>query len=259
MFLGGEFVRNVLLSMCYDGTNYHGWQIQKNALTVQEVFQNALLKILNEDVDIKGCSRTDSGVHANMYCISVKINSNIPCERLKMAMNRFLPRDIAIKNVAEVPMDFHARYSCRGKEYIYKIWNKQVRNPFLHGRAFHYWYKIDVGKLNLAAKNFIGTHDFTSFCTLDSRNPENMIRTVKDFVVSRNDGLVTIKVTADGFLYNMVRIMVGTLLSVSMGKISPSEIKGIIEAKNRAKAGPTAVAYGLYLNKVFYDSVNFDN
>ena len=117
MFLGGEFVRNVLLSMCYDGTNYHGWQIQKNALTVQEVFQNALLKILNEDVDIKGCSRTDSGVHANMYCISVKINSNIPCERLKMAMNRFLPKDIAIKNVAEVPMDFHARYSCRGKEY----------------------------------------------------------------------------------------------------------------------------------------------
>ena len=234
MFLGGEFVRNVLLSMCYDGTNYHGWQIQKNALTVQEVFQNALLKILNEDVDIKGCSRTDSGVHANMYCISVKINSNIPCERLKMAMNRFLPKDIAIKNVAEVPMDFHARYSCRGKEYIYKIWNKQVRNPFLHGRAFHYWYKIDVGKLNLAAKNFIGTHDFTSFCTLDSRNPENMIRTVKDFVVSRNDGLVTIKVTADGFLYNMVRIMVGTLLSVSMGKISPSEIKGIIEAKNRS-------------------------
>ena len=102
MFLGGEFVRNVLLSMCYDGTNYHGWQIQKNALTVQEVFQNALLKILNEDVDIKGCSRTDSGVHANMYCISVKINSNIPCERLKMAMNRFLPKDIAIKNVAEV-------------------------------------------------------------------------------------------------------------------------------------------------------------
>lgn len=259
MFLGGEFVRNVLLSMCYDGTNYHGWQIQKNALTVQEVFQNALLKILNEDVDIKGCSRTDSGVHANMYCVSVKINSNIPCERLKMAMNRFLPKDIAIKNVAEVPMDFHARYSCRGKEYIYKIWNEQVRNHFLHGRAFHYWYKIDVGKLNLAAKNFIGTHDFTSFCTLDSRNPENMIRTVKDFVVSRNDGLVTIKVTADGFLYNMVRIMVGTLLSVSMGKISPSEIKGIIEAQNRAKAGPTAVAYGLYLNKVFYDSVNFDN
>ena len=289
MFLRGEFVRNVLLSMCYDGTNYHGWQIQKNALTVQEVFQNALLKILNEDVDIKGCSRTDSGVHANMYCISVKINSNIPCERLKMAMNRFLPKDIAIKNVAEVPMDFHARYSCRGKEYIYKIWNKQVRNPFLHGRAFHYWYKIDVGKLNLAAKNFIGTHDFTlrlyahftyvpldvekmqkaadylvgehdfkSFCSVNTV-AETTVRTLYSLKVSKDGDMITIRVTGSGFLYNMVRIMVGTLLSVSMGKISPSEIKGIIEAKNRAKAGPTAVAYGLYLNKVFYDSVNFDN
>ena len=246
-------MRNVLLSMCYDGTNYHGWQIQKNALTVQEVFQNALLKILNEDVDIKGCSRTDSGVHANMYCISVKINSNIPCERLKMAMNRFLPKDIAIKNVAEVPMDFHARYSCRGKEYIYKIWNKQVRNPFLHGRAFHYWYKIDVGKLNLAAKNFIGTHDFTSFCTLDSRNPENMIRTVKDFVVSRNDGLVTIKVTADGFLYNMVRIIAGTLVEVGLEKIEPEKIEEIIKEGKRENAGKTLPPNGLYLVDVKYE------
>ena len=257
MVLGGDFMRNILLSICYDGTNYHGWQIQKNALTVQEVFQNALFKILNEDVDVKGCSRTDSGVHANMYCVSMKINSNIPCERLKMAINRFLPKDIAIKNVAEVPMDFHARYSCSGKEYIYKIWNEQVRNPFLHGRAFHYWYPLDIEKLNLAAENFIGTHDFTSFCTLDSRNPENMVRTVKNFVIEKNNGLVTMRVTANGFLYNMVRIMVGTLLNVSMGKINPGEIKSIIKAKNRAKAGPTAVAHGLYLNKVFYDDINF--
>lgn len=250
-------MRNILLSLCYDGSNYHGWQIQKNALTVQEVFQSALFKILNEGVNIKGCSRTDSGVHANMYCVSMKINSEIPCERLKIAMNRFLPNDVAITNAVEVPMDFHARYSCRGKEYIYKIWNKQVINPFLYGRAFHYWYPLDVEKLNLAAENFIGTHDFTSFCTLDSRNPENMIRTVKNFVVERTDGLVTMRVTADGFLYNMVRIMVGTLLQVSMGKISSSEIKSIIAAKNRAKAGPTAVAHGLYLNKVFYDGINF--
>ena len=257
MVLGGDVVRNILLSMCYDGTNYHGWQIQKNARTVQEVFQNALFKVLNENVDIKGCSRTDAGVHANMYCVSMKINSAMSCERLKMAMNRFLPNDIAIKNAVEVPMDFHARYSCIGKEYIYKIWNEQTRNPFLNGRAFHYWYEMDVEKLNFAAQNFIGTHDFTSFCTLDSRNPKNMIRTVSDFFVEKNGGLVTMKVTADGFLYNMVRIMVGTLLKVAMGKINPSEIKYIIEAKNRAKAGPTAMAHGLYLNKVFYNNVNF--
>lgn len=251
-------MRNILLSICYDGTNYHGWQIQKNAITVQEVFQNVLFEILSEPVDIKGCSRTDSGVHANMYCVSAKINSNIPCERLKMAMNRFLPSDVAVTGAIEVPLDFHARYSCCAKEYVYKIWNQQVRNPFLNGRALHYWYPIDVEKLNLAAKNFIGTHDFTSFCTLDSRNPENLTRTVKEFVVEKNNGLVTMKVSADGFLYNMVRIMVGTLLQVAARKISPDDIKSIIEAKNRAMAGPTAVAYGLYLNRVFYDNINFD-
>lgn len=251
-------MRNILFSVCYDGTNYHGWQVQKNAVTVQEVFQNALFGILNETVDIKGCSRTDSGVHANMYCISAKVNSNIPCERLKMAMNRFLPTDVVVTEIIEVPMDFHARYSCIGKEYIYKIWNMPIRNPFLQGRAFHYWYSMDVPKLNSAAQNFVGTHDFTSFCTLDSRNPENMTRTVKNFSVEKNDGVVTMRVTADGFLYNMVRIMVGTLLWVAMEKITPDDVSNIILAKDRKKAGPTAVAHGLYLNRVFYNEINFN-
>ena len=251
-------MRNVLMSLCYDGTNYHGWQVQKNAVTVQEVFQGALARLLGEDVDIKGCSRTDAGVHANMYCVSAKIDSKIPCDRLKMALNRFLPRDIAVTGAVEVPLDFHARYSCSGKEYVYKIWNEPVRNPFWHGRAFHYWYHLDVEKLDSAAKNFIGTHDFTSFCTLDKRNPENMVRTVKAFSVERNGGLVEMRVTADGFLYNMVRIMVGTLLRVAMGRIEPQEIPDIISAKDRAKAGPTAVAHGLYLNRVFYDGINLE-
>lgn len=248
-------MRNILLTLCYVGTNYHGWQIQENAITVQSVFQTALSNVIKEDVDIKGCSRTDSGVHANMYCVSMKINSDIPCERLKMAMNRFLPSDIAVTSVREVPLDFHARYSCKGKEYIYKIWNASVRNPFLNGRVLHYWYPLDIEKLNIAAKEYVGTHDFTSFCTLDSRDMGDMIRTVKYFSVEKNGNLVTMKVSADGFLYNMVRIMVGTLIRVSMGKIEPSDIKGIIDEKNRAKAGPTAVAYGLYLNKVFYDEI----
>lgn len=247
-------MRNLLLSISYDGSRYHGWQIQKNALSVQEVFQAALFEVLNEKCDIKGCSRTDSGVHANMYCVSVKVNSGIPCERLKIAINRFLPADIVVNSVMEVPLDFHARYSCVGKEYIYKIWNRRVRNPFLVNKAFHYWYPLDLEKLQSAGQNFVGTHDFTSFCTLDSRNPENMVRTVNSFRIDRgSDGLVTVSVAADGFLYNMVRIMVGTLLHVSMGKIAPSQIRDIIEAKDRALAGPTAVAHGLYLNKVFYD------
>ena len=135
--------RNILVILSYDGSKYHGWQVQKNALTVQEVFQNALEKIINQKVDIKGCSRTDTGVHANMYAVNFKTSSKIRCENIIYALNRFLPKDIAAIKSLEVPLDFHARYSCKGKEYIYKIWNNKIRNPFLNNRAFHYWYPLD--------------------------------------------------------------------------------------------------------------------
>ena len=246
-------MRNLLLKLSYSGKNYHGWQVQKNAITVQEVFQKALKKTINEDVDIKGCSRTDSSVHANMYCISFKTNNLIPCDKLPIALNKYLPNDISVFSCKEVPNDFHARYSCVSKEYIYKIWNKRIRNPFLDGYVFHYWYPIDVDLLNRAAKEFIGTYDFTAFCTQDKRDKLNMIRTVKNFEVFRQDDFVIFKVEADGFLYNMVRIMVGTLLHVSSGKIKIEDIKSIIFSKNRKNAGPTAVPYGLYLNKVYYE------
>ncbi len=249
-------IRNILFKICYDGSKYHGWQIQKNAITVQEVFQKALKSIINQEFDIKGCSRTDTGVHANMYCISTKIESKIKCENLLSAMNRYLPEDIAVMECREIPIDFHARYSCKGKEYIYKIWNKKVRNPFLNGYVLHYWYPLDIELLNKAAKGYIGKHDFTSFCTLDNRDKGNMVRTVEDFCVSEENGLVQMKVRADGFLYNMVRIMVGTLLRIAQGKINWDDIPKIIEAKNRSKAGPTAPACGLYLNKVFYEEID---
>lgn len=244
--------RNLLLTIAYDGKNYHGWQIQKNAITVQEVFQNSLYKVLGEEIDIKGCSRTDSGVHANNYCISLKTNHNIPAERLMLALNRYLPKDIAVLNTKEVPMDFHARYSCTGKEYVYKIWNNKVRNPFLNGYAYHYWYNLDENLLNREAKSFIGTHDFTSFCTLDNRDKTDFRRTVKNAEVRRDGDMVEFRVEADGFLYNMVRIMVGTLLKISQGKIPENQICAIINKKDRKFAGPTAIADGLYLNKVFY-------
>lgn len=259
---GGDFlqhkdtesnIRNILVTICYDGKKYHGWQIQQNALSVQEVFQNALKKVIGEFVDIKGCSRTDSGVHANMYCISVKIAHNIPCERLRAALNRYLPKDIAVTDCREVAINFHARYSCLGKEYVYKIWNTEVRNPFLDGYALHYWYPLDVEMLNRAAQSYAGSHDFTSFCTLDNRERGDMVRTVRRFEVSRKGNLVTMTVEADGFLYNMVRIMVGTLLRVAQGKIKPDEVSAIIQACDRSKAGPTAQPCGLYLNRVFYE------
>ena len=224
-------MRNILLNISYDGKNYHGWQIQKNALSIQEVFQESLFKIIGNYPDIKGCSRTDAGVHANMYCISFKTEHNIPCKRLLAALNRYLPFDIAVNNCIDVKSDFHARYSCKGKEYIYKIWNNKVRNPFLDGYAYHYWYKIDENILNDEATSNID--------------------------VERENDMVLIRVKADGFLYNMVRIMVGTLLRVAQGKVPKNGIKEIIEQKDRTKAGPTARSCGLYLNRVFYDEVKF--
>lgn len=248
----GNNLRNLLVTISYDGRQFHGWQIQQNAVTVQEIFQNALQKIIGNDFDIKGCSRTDSGVHANMYCISVKTSHPIPPQRLKAALNRWLPKSVAVLECIEKELDFHARYSCKSKEYIYKIWNSEVRNPFLDGYALHYRYPIDEKLLHTASQAFVGTHDFTSFCTLDSREKGDMTRTVKSFSVTRDKELVTMRVEADGFLYNMVRIMVGTLLRVQQGKINLDEIPAIIEKKDRKFAGPTAQPCGLYLNKVNY-------
>ena len=249
-------MRNLLLTLSYCGKNLHGWQIQDNALTVQEVFQDALYQIIQERPDIKGCSRTDSGVHANMYCVSMKIEHPITEDHLMMALNRYLPDDVAVTAVREVGEDFHARYSCKGKEYIYKIWNSRVRNPFLHGLSLHYRYDMDVDRLHQEAQSFVGTHDFTSFCTLDKREKGDFTRTVQYCSVKRDDDLVTFTVAADGYLYNMVRIMVGTLLAMNNGRIPFGTMSDIINAENRKSAGPTAPACGLYLNKVFYDDLD---
>lgn len=251
---GNDPNRNVKITIMYDGRPYHGWQIQENATAVQEVFQNALAKIIGDDMDVKGCSRTDTGVHANMYCIGLKTSHMIPAERLKAALNRHLPNSIAVIDCKDVPLDFHPRYDCTRKQYIYKIWNSEVRNPFLDGYAFHYRYKnLDENLLDKACRHYLGTHDFTSFCTLDNRRVGDMHRTVYLSKVEREGDFVTFTVEADGFLYNMVRIMTGTLIRVAQGKFAPDDIPDIIEKKNRQFAGPTAPACGLYLNKVFYD------
>ena len=244
--------RNILLTLAYCGKELHGWQIQENAVTVQELFQKALYQVIQERPDIKGCSRTDSGVHANMYCISMHISHPIANDHLMMALNRYLPDDIAVTAVTDVPDDFHARYSCKGKEYVYKVWNSRVRNPFLQGMALHYRYSVDVDALDREAQAFVGSHDFTSFCTLDKREKGDFTRTVEYFRVERDGDMILFTVKADGFLYNMVRIMVGTLLAIGQGRIPYGALPGIIDAQDRSKAGPTAPAHGLYLNKVFY-------
>lgn len=245
-------MRNLLLTLCYDGSRYHGWQIQENAVTVQEVFQKALASVTGLSEEIKACSRTDTGVHAREFCVSLKTESLIPPERLLAALNHHLPSDIAVKSCKAVPLDFHARYSCKGKEYTYEIWNHPVRDPFLEGRALHYWYPVDAELLDRVAKSYLGRHDFSSFCTLDRREKGDLTRTVTEAKVERRGNLVVFTVAADGFLYNMVRIMTGTLLRVQQGKLRPQDIPAVLEARDRAKAGPTAPACGLYLNRVFY-------
>ncbi len=244
-------MRNLLLTISYDGSAYHGWQVQDNAVTVQEVFQSAVKKVFLDDIDIKGCSRTDSGVHANNFCLSFKTDKDIPCENIIMALNTYLPKDIAVLSCVEKSEAFHARYDVKTKQYVYKVYNGKIRNPFLDKYAFHYRFPLDADYLNREAQVFCGTLDFAGFCSAHS-GVEDTVRTVKAFSVKREGDMVYFTVEADGFLYNMVRIMVGTLLFVSEGKIKKGELSEVIESKNRKRAGKTAPPQGLYLNKVNY-------
>ncbi len=244
-------MRNLLLTIQYDGSNYHGWQVQQNALSVQEVFQNAVEEVFSERLDVTGCSRTDTGVHANMYCLTLKTDMNISDNGVIFALNTKLPPDISVIGCREVCGSFHPRYSCKSKEYVYKIYNGKFRNPFCSKYALHYKYNIDAGFLNRECKAFIGTYDYRAFCSAKS-DVEDYVRTVKNFEVWRENDMVYFKVEADGFLYNMVRIMVGTLLFVSEGKIKAGELINIINSKDRKLAGKTAPPQGLYLNKINY-------
>lgn len=245
-------MKRLLLSIQYDGTAYHGWQVQANALSVQEVFQDAVEKVFGKRLDVKGCSRTDSGVHANRYCLTLDTDMNISEEGVVMALNAQLPADIAVVDCREVPFDFHPRYSCTKKQYVYKIYNGSVRNPFLRNTAYYYRYPIDVDLLHTAAQSFCGTHDFAGFCSVKS-DVEDTVRTVYRAEVKRDGDIVLFLFEADGFLYNMVRIMVGTLLFVNEGKIAPETLPDVIASKDRSRAGRTAQPQGLYLNKVYYD------
>ena len=244
-------MRNLLLTISFDGSAYHGWQVQDDAVTVQQTLQDALEHICGNRDNIVGCSRTDAGVHANMYCCNLRTESAIDCKKLVGALNAVLPRDIAAMDCCEVDYEFHARYDCKSKEYIYKIWNSPNKNPFLYNYSLHYKYPLDEKFLDAQAKAFIGTHHFDSFCAAGSSVADTE-RTVKNASVERDGDMVIFRVEADGFLYNMVRIMTGTLIDISRGKIPADSIGGIIDAKNRFAAGHTAPAHGLYLNKIFY-------
>lgn len=243
----------LLLDISYVGTNYHGYQVQENAKTVQGTLQKALEEFYGCPLMLTGCSRTDAGVHARRFCLTVEgeLYENMPPEKLPLAMASRLPGDISINGAIRVPDDFHARYAVKYKEYEYYIWNAPVMSPFMNGRAWHQPVRLDESLMDRAARSFIGTFDFSAFMAQGS--PVNStVRSIKYFDVRREGDLVIIRVAADGFLYNMVRILSGTLADISAGKIDARDIPDIIASKDRTRAGPTLPACGLYLNKVVY-------
>ena len=243
--------RNLLLNLRFAGTNYHGFQVQANALSVCTVFQDALEQVLGERPPVKGCSRTDTGVHANKYCISLRTKNPIPCEKLVMALNAALPDDIAVTTCRQVADDFHARYHSTGKEYVYKLLNSRVKDPFSPDLSYRFGYPLDESLLHEQAQDFVGTHDFAAFMAKGS-DIEDTVRTITYFGVERQGELLLFKVHGDGFLYKMVRIMVGTLLWIGTGRLPLGCIPSILAGKDRSRAGKTAPACGLYLNDVFY-------
>lgn len=254
-------MRNLLLTLRFCGASYHGFQVQKNATTVTQVFQDAVEEVLGKRYDIKGCSRTDAGVHANRYCISMKVDEGqtIPCQGLVRGLNAHLPGDIAVLDCREAEEDFHARYSCVGKRYIYKYHNAPVRDPFLKGRVYHCQSGIllDADAMNRAAKHFCGSHDFSAFCAAGG-SVEDKVRTIYDARAERCGDLVVFSVTGSGFLYNMVRIMAGTLLAVGQHRLDPDSIPQIIASMDRERAGLTLPPGGLYLDEIFYSQEELD-
>ena len=242
---------NYKLTISFDGSNYHGWQRQLNDITVAACMENAVMRIFGEYTTVNGCSRTDAGVHALEYCCNFRSQKQFSPEKLIASLNSQLPKDICVNRCELVPEEFHARFDCKSKEYVYVLLNSKTNSPFLINRAYFYPYMVDVELMNTVSGEFVGTHDFASFCASGS-SVSSTVRTVESFKVERRGELVTFCVTADGFLYNMVRIMVGTLLDISRGKIGPGALGGILEAKDRTLAGITAPAAGLYLAHVYY-------
>ncbi len=240
-----------LLKIAYLGTAYHGWQVQPNGVTVQEKLQDALEAVYKERLGVTGCSRTDAGVHAREFYCHFDTDIAIPENGVVAALNAKLPDDITALECKYVDDDFHARYNSKGKNYVYRILNGLISSPFDFDRVWHISRPLDLEKMNDCLSRIIGTHDFVSFSS-SARTVEDTVRTVSECKACRHGDYIEISVTANGFLYNMVRIIVGTAVEASDGRISPSAIDTILSSGDRSLAGITAPPQGLYLNKVFY-------
>lgn len=255
-------MRNIKLTIEYDGTGYHGWQSQVNAAAVQDVLCLAIKKLTGEEIILTGSSRTDAGVHALGQAANFFTASRIPAEKFAFALNSVLPEDIVIRKSEEVGKDFHSRFSAVGKRYRYLIFNSPFRSALLRQRAWHVFYPLDVDAMEQGAKHFLGMNDFKAFMASGS-SVKTTVRTISDISISSfPDPTLALEIAGDGFLYNMVRIIAGTLVEVGYGKIRPQDIPDIIISGDRKKAGKTAPAHGLYLMEVYYrtgDGSLFDN
>lgn len=245
-------MRNIALRLRYDGSRYHGWQVQKNEISVAQTLNEALEKVCGHPVKTVGCGRTDAGVHALSYCANFRTDSRIPAERLPLAVNSRLPADIAVERAMDAPEDFNAIGSCIKKEYIYKILNSTIRDPFLEKRVCFYPQRLDMELMRRAAAAFEGTHDFRAVRSLGTPT-KTTVRTVHHCRAEKQGDIITVSVCADGFLYNMCRAIVGTLIYASYGKLLPEDIPALLEKGDRRLTGPTMPPQGLYLNRVWYD------
>lgn len=244
-------MKNIKLIVEYDGTNYCGWQRQKNGNTIQQTIENAIVEVTGEEAKLIGSSRTDAGVHAKMYVCNFSTSSTIPPEKIGIVINHKLPEDIVILKSEEVDSKFHSRYCSKGKMYSYTILNRNERAAIGRNYAYQYGRNIDIEAMKKAAVYFLGKHDFSAFKSTGSSVKDN-VRTITEVQVEKDGDYIKIYVSGDGFLYNMVRIMVGTLLEVGEKKINPEYIKEIIGAKDRNRAGKVVPAKGLCLEKVFF-------
>ena len=245
-------MKNIVFLLSYDGANYHGWQKQDNAVTVQQTVCEAVEKLFKIKADVIGCGRTDAGVHALNYICNFTCETRITADKMVFAVNSLLPDDIRVKKVFFVSEEFHSRFDVLRKRYIYKIYNAPVHDVFLTGRVWHVKYPLDIEKMKKAAGFFLGTHDFAAFRASGS-DTKTSVRTIYDLSVYNDGKIITVDVIADGFLYNMVRIIAGTLVYAGCSKIDCESIPDIIESRDRRLAGITAPPDGLYMHSVIYD------
>ena len=245
-------MKRIKLTIAYDGTNYCGWQIQPNGITIEEVLNKALSKMTGEEILVIGASRTDSGVHAMGNVAVFDTETTIPPEKIAVALNQRLPDDIVIIKSEEVPLDFHPRYCDCSKTYEYHIINTRIPVPTKRLTNYFVSYVLDIEKMRQAASYLVGEHDFVSFCNVRT-DVENTVRTITALDILTNGDEITIRITGNGFLYNMVRIIVGTLIRVGRGFYEPEKVKEILEAKDRKAAGVTAPAHGLMLMEIKYE------